>query len=286
MNPVLSAFCDALPSLAQQPVVETFRHCLVQQGWPKATLEAWDALAPCDVPAEGVHAVTYRVGCDLARRVEADTHLAYHNRTHAAEAVAAAGLLVGVEFQGHPCQREAALVLLTAMVAHDLGHQGWVPDLPAGAMEAFSAEQATAAWAAYGHPRAWQVAADRVRCLILGTEFTRAPAENAARAAANPENWLARLAVLANDADIFVSVLPQVGVERGQQLVEELRQSGHPTPDAIGSPSGRLGFLKHVALRSSASQSLDADALRLEQIVALETSLSPASASGPRVPGR
>lgn len=101
MNPALSIFCDTLTSLAQQPVVETFRQCLVQQGWPRATLDAWDALPLSAVSAEGVHAVTYRVGCDLAQRVEADTHLAYHNRTHAAEAVAAASLLVGLEFQGH-----------------------------------------------------------------------------------------------------------------------------------------------------------------------------------------
>ena len=288
MHTALSEFCSALPALAHRPVIEVYRDALVAQGWPTETLEAWGRLPIPDVIDEGVHAVTFRVGCDLARKVEEDTHLAYHNRTHAAEAVASAGLLVGIELADHPCRREAALVLLTAMVAHDLGHQGWVPDLPLGAMEAFSAEAATNAWQAYGHPRAWQVAADRIRCIILGTEFVKGPQDNAERLAANPDNWLARLAVLANDADILVSALPGVGVERGHQLVDELAQSGHPHPQAIGSPAGRLGFLKMVRLRSEAAQSLGADALRLEQIAALESSLSvaPIAPSVPKRPGR
>lgn len=285
MHTALSEFCAALPALAHRPVIEVYRDALVAQGWPTETLEAWERLPLSSVIDEGVHAVTFRVGCDLARKVEEDTHLAYHNRTHAAEAVAAAGLLVGLELAGHPCRREAALVLLTAMVAHDLGHQGWVPDLPLGAMEAFSAEAATNAWQAYGHPRAWQVAADRIRCIILGTEFVKGPQDNVDRLAANPDNWLARLAVLANDADILVSALPEVGVVRGQQLVDELAQSGHPHADAIGSPAGRLRFLQMVQLRSGAAQALGLEELRHEQIRELELALSPpvmARSPGPK----
>jgi hypothetical protein len=284
MNPILVQLCETLPALRQRPVVDTFRQCLLEQGWPEETLAAWERLPVEEVAAEGVHAVTYRVGRDLARQVEADVHLAYHNRTHAAEAVTAASLLVGQEMASHPCRKEAALVLLTAMVAHDLGHQGWVKDLPLGAMELASANASLNAWEPYGYPRAWQVAADRVHSLILGTEFVKAPLQNALRLAAEPENWLARLAVLANDADILVSVLPGVGVERGHQLVEELTQSGHPHPEAIGSPAGRLGFLKMVQLRSRAAQGLGIERLREDQIQALEAMLAdPAPAA--RAPG-
>lgn len=267
----LTQFLADLSQAHHRSVADVYREGVLGLGFSAQELQGWEGLSPSGLRDEGVHAVTYRVGLDLAQQVEADSDLAYHNRTHAAEVVLAGAWLAQAEFVFDPThQKEAGLVLLTALVAHDLGHQGVLPNEPVGTMEAISATRCIDAWRPYGYPRAFVVAAQRVASVILGTEFTRGPSMNAALLAAHPQDWQVRVRVLANDADVLASVLAWTGMERTRRLVEERAQCGVADPAAVAGWSNRLKFLQHAVLRSQGAQVTGCVAAQGREVLAIE----------------
>lgn len=276
-SPLLSDFLARCADVrAHHPALaQVFRESLHRIGWPQARLEAWDALPEEDVAAAGPQAVVYRTGMALAKLAEADTSAAYHNRDHTAEAVLSAAVLAQAEPWTPPARQNQGLKFLVAMMAHDVGHTGAF-GAPKGSLEQSSAQVFSQVWSRFAGPDPGSMArADHavIQSVILGTEFTEGPRLNADNLLRDPSRMQYRIQVMANDADILASVLPQTGPERGQLLAQEWSAAGPHAAAAsatVGTWAGRLGFLKAIRLTSLGAQALGAARLREREIDTIE----------------
>lgn len=281
--PELSALVDRFAAVRHEhPSLETvLRDSLERLGWARSQLQAWEALPDHEVSQAGAQAVLYRTGLAVAARVNADTQAAYHNRDHTAEAVLSAEALLAAEPMSDLLRKNQGLRLLVAMTAHDVGHTGAFGG-PKGALEQASAATFLEVWNHFDpQPTSRFRLADRlaVEAIVLGTEFVDGPRQNYAAYQRQPENLVHRLQVLANDADILASVLPQTGPERGRLLAQEWHDAGpHAAAAAatVGTWAGRLGFLRSVGLRSRAADALGIPDLQATEVVSLQA-LSPAA---------
>jgi adenylate cyclase len=191
-----------------------------------------------------------------------------HNHRHFAEATLAMGALCGLARQAGDISALEAVAGVVAMVGHDIDHDGAA--LVPGALEAHSAERSADICRAAGvaEPDAALVAD-----VILATAPALAP-ENADRAAAMlPAGPFGlggdRLRAMANEADVAVSLLPDIGLDFGEALAEEMRQAGHPAAGGVASYVGRLGFLRHYARFTPAAAALGLEREARSQIDAL-----------------
>lgn len=253
------------------PLTQLFRDALVRLGFSPADLGEWESLSGGEIATAPNLVRLYRTGLDVAARVEQDRGPAYHNRDHAGESMLAAEALVLAQFTDSHDRMLQGMRLLVAMLGHDAGHPGSAPGTgEPGALERASAMIVQDCMAAYDS-REKSVERNLQHDIIDGTEFGDGPARNWANHLAFPERTLYTLQVLANDADILASVLPQVGMQRGQLLAEEWRQAGSPAGDVVGTWAGRLGFLNAVAVRSEGAHRLGVPALQAAEIRVLET---------------
>ena len=67
---------------------------------------------------------------------------------------------------------------------------------------------------------------------------------------------------LANEADVFGSLLPSLGPILGAALAEEWRPLGNPALAAVASAKGRLGFLRAYPVLSAAAVAIGLQAAR------------------------
>ena len=224
----------------------------------------------------------------LARdQAAAGGELHYHNRHHFVDATLAMGWLCGASRgMGELNVRDAATGV-TAMVGHDLGHDG--DSALDGRLEAFAAAAVDGIATRVG-----VVAEDRVR-LVEVIRATRQDlwAENAAqalrpgkagwgkagreKAGRGKAGWgkagrggagLAMLRLLANEADAFASLMPGLGAVLGRALTAERAARGDPSAAVVGSHAGRLGFLLGFQKFSPAARRLGLAAARDRQVAA------------------
>lgn len=286
--PAVSELIDRFADVrARHPALaDVLRGSLQRLGWSAEQLKAWEGLTPAQLSQQGGQALIYRVGLRVAELAEGDLSAAYHNRDHTAEAVFSAEALLAAEPLSASQKQRHSLRLLVAMMAHDLGHTGAFGS-PKGSLETASAEAFERVWDEFApHPPTLQSNSERgaIRSLVLGTEFTEGPRRNAEAQAQDPSSIVSRLHVLANDADILASVLPQTGPERGRLLAQEWTEAGpHAAGPAavVGTWAGRLGFLKAIRLNSRGAEAMGATALREQEIAAIEQ-LTPSDLSAKR----
>lgn len=252
------------------PLNLLFREALVRLGFSGTDLSEWESLSGGEMSTAPNLVRLYRTGLDVAARVEQDRFPPYHNRDHAGESMLAAEALVMAQFRDPHDRMLQGMRLLVAMLGHDVGHPGSAPGVgEPGALERASAMIVQDCMAAYDS-REKSVERDLLHGIIEGTEFGDGPDRNWANHQAFPERTLYTLQVLANDADILASVLPQVGMQRAQLLAQEWRQAGAPAGDVVGTWPGRLGFLQAVQVRSEAATRMGVPALQAAEIRALE----------------
>src|SRR5271166_4546523 len=142
---------------------------------------------------------------------------AYHNQYHQAEATIAMGWLCATARRLDLLGPAAAAAAVLAMAGHDLLHDGSIAS--PGTLEAHAADRTTALAARAGLDAA---ALATIRRVILATDPARSSAERDA------DDLLCRLA---QEADLFDSLTPQLGWRLSQALAREVRAAGfHPDP--------------------------------------------------------
>lgn len=211
----------------------------------------------------------WRQGQRLVAFVDAanrDDALAYHNRHHVAEAVLAMGWLCGVARRMGVISPTEGVRGVIAMVGHDLLHDGTPPG--GGELEARAADAVIDALQATGRDRA------TLRAVILGTD-PYLVAENAARAAGDLPasrlgNGVDTLCALANEADVFASLLPDLGEHLTECLALEWRRGGHARADEVESYASRLAFLTSYLRLTPWAAALGIGDLLARQIRAFE----------------
>lgn len=212
-----------------------------------------------------------RAAARLAETVQAEgaagPELPYHNRHHIAEAVLAMGALCGLARVDGALDAEQAAIGVLAMVAHDRGHDGSPPG--DGRLERQAAALTRPDLLAAGLAEPTCAAVEEV---ILATD-PASVADNAARAAgclpgraAGPGMDL--LCQLANEADVFASLLPSQGWRMGAALAAEWRLGGHARAETAASFSGRLAFLRLYRRFSPPAVALGLDQAVAQQVAA------------------
>jgi hypothetical protein len=173
----------------------------------------------------------------------APQELPYHNRHHVAETVLAMGLLCALARTDGLIGADMAALGVAAMVGHDQGHDGSPPQN--GRLERLAVALSLPVLGAAGLDPA---GLDIVTEVILATDPARVPI-NAARVAGSlpgdprgPQFDL--LCQMANEADVFVALLPTRGWRMGFALAAEWQAGGYPNADTVASFSGRLAFLR------------------------------------------
>jgi hypothetical protein len=190
--------------------------------------------------------------------------LAYHNRHHVAEAVLAMGWLSGIARALGLLEHRLAMLGVVAMAGHDLGHDG--SPASGGRLEARAAAAADSVSAVAGI-----AAADRavLRAVILGTDPEQVAGNTARAGGQAPPGPLGpevdRLRALANEADVFACLLPELGWELADALAAE--QAGQVSP-CPASCAGRLAFLRRYACFSPAATRLAMPALQARMVSA------------------
>lgn len=176
---------------------------------------------------------------------------AYHDRHHQAETVLAMGWLAGLARRmGLLTVREAALSV-AAMAGHDLLHDGSVGG-PRGALERRSADAAAAIAAAGGLDPAGIA---MIRRIITATTWPWMEAE-----APDLPCHLAR------EADLFGSVMPELGPRLARKLVRELAAAGQPDAGTVASHAARLALLRTLPSPSPPAIMLGLAATRADQL--------------------
>jgi hypothetical protein len=214
---------------------------------------------------EAVHAAMAERAC------EAD----YHNRLHFADCMFSMCALLQAARVDPPlvCERsnEQEMLMMLVVIAHDFEHDGRVNRTPME-METLSAGAAIRLLHGKG--------LDDQDLGILGKIIRHT---DPAVVPANHRDVLGRgfsledphwLQVLANEADILASSLPQFGSSLANALAREWRDA-HPTmAEGVVTDRGRLYFFEQVALFSSpASHALGLPSVRQQQIDAIKARL-------------
>ncbi len=229
-----------------------------------AAFESAFALAAADPCAAGLWAL-HAAGAMIAAAVEAgprgSAEPAYHNRHHAAEATLAMGWLCRAARDLELISDVQAALGVVAMVGHDMDHDGSTAG--GGVLEARS-------WAAV-RPLAAEAGLGGATLAALGDIILATDpalvAINAARVRGEaPAGPLGAgqdvLRVLANEADVFASMLPRLGPCLSRLLAEEWRPSGNPALLRVGTAAGRCAFLRAYPAMSGPAVSLGLEASR------------------------
>ena len=182
---------------------------------------------------------------------------AYHNQYHQAEATVAMGWLCAMARRLDLLGPASAAAGVLAMAGHDLLHDGSIP--PPGVLEARSADRTVALCARAGLDA---TALAAIRRVILATD----PARGAA--AREGDDLLCRLA---QEADLFGSLTPDLGWQLSQALAREARAAGYQPDPPIDSFGGRLHLLRSRGAATPAGRRLGLDAAVVDQIAAMAT---------------
>jgi hypothetical protein len=186
---------------------------------------------------------------------------AYHNRHHMAEATLAMAMLCREAMAQGLLSRRDALVGIVAMVGHDMHHDGSCA--APGVMEARSRQAVENIMATAG------VVAPLVHAtgsVIAATDPTRLQA-NRLRAQRDTGGE-AILPMLANEADVFASVLPSLGPRLSILLAEEWRAAGRSDLLPAGVTAARSIFLRAYPPFSPAAQALGLEDARAASLAA------------------
>jgi len=215
---------------------------------PDLAAAADAAFAALRRPDPAIRALGLGLAAAVADEAAHAAELPYHNRYHISEAVRSMGLLCGLAADSGLISDHLANLGVLAMIGHDWGHDG----TPGGdgRLERLAADRVVA-WAA-----SLDVASRAVlEEVILATNPTLVD-DNAARAAgALPAGKLGpavdALCHIANEADVFASLLPELGWLEAEALAEEW----HATPRGreVMSFSGRLQLLRTYRRFSAAA---------------------------------
>lgn len=180
---------------------------------------------------------------------------AYHNQIHSAEAIFSAAIFAKEEFNSKELDKYAPY-LLFGMMCHDIEHNGGHNKQPyeleklavQSMKEHLNQKEMKTFWENnlqedYGKLSHFQ---RRIARLILGTEFKVGVQANLKAYESNDkDNPFVRLNTLANEADIFVSVLQLYGSEKGFLLAEEQNMP------SLATEQGRMFFLENLAKYTS-----------------------------------
>lgn len=201
---------------------------------------------------------------------------AYHNQIHSAEAIFSSALLIKEELSEAEVLHYAPY-LLFAMMCHDIEHTGGHNQTPyeLEKLAVNSVKQQLKSifvqtyWEdnflqQYGSLLHFQRKIERI---ILGTDFKFGVQKNIKAYQNNSSNNIfIRLNTLANEADIFVSIMDELGNEKGLLLAQEQKQP------QLATQQGRLFFLENlVHYVSIASQKLAIQDYLKNQIHYLKT---------------
>ena len=178
---------------------------------------------------------------------------AYHDRHHQAEAALAMGWLAGAARRLGLLSADEAALAVTAMVAHDLLHDGQV-HAERGLLERRSADAAAAIAAAQGLPAA-DVAT--MRRVVLSTTWPWVDEEATDLAC-----------LLAREADLFGSSLPVLGPLLSRLLAQELAAAGQPAAEGVATHAARVALLRLMPPASAPARALGLDAERAAQLAA------------------
>lgn len=178
---------------------------------------------------------------------------AYHGRHHQAEAVLAMGWLAGAARRLGLIDRAQAERAVTAMAAHDLLHDGSVPR-DRGVLERRSA--AAAADIAAGAGMAADAIAELQR-IVIATTWPWMPSE----APDLP-------CLLAREADLFGSCLPELGPRLGRLLAIELAAAGQDDAHLVAGHAARIALLRAMPPPSAAADALGLAGTRAAQVAA------------------
>lgn len=193
---------------------------------------------------------------DAAQRPE----LPYHSRYHVAETVKAMRLLCSEAVRMGSISPELAQLGVLAMIGHDLGHDGSLPDR--GHLEVHAAIRVASLASDLG-----SVHVGLLNRVILST----APAmvrSNLARARAPGAAPIDLLCALANEADVLASLLPNLGWELAELLAAEWSPHDSARAEQAKSFGGRLTFLQLYAAPTGPSTELGLDRMVARQIKA------------------
>ena len=179
---------------------------------------------------------------------------AYHDQRHQAEATVAMGWLCGRARHLRLLAPESAIEGVLAMAGHDLQHDGSWPS--PGVLETRSAEL-TATLGAQAGLEAPALAT--IRRVILATDPFRTQAERDA------DDLLCRLA---QEADVFGSLTPELGWQLSHALAREADAAGHRFEPPVASFAGRLALLRQQRPATQAGQELGLGAAVADQIAA------------------
>lgn len=190
---------------------------------------------------------------------------AYHNQTHSAEAIFSAAILIKEEFE-QPEQILYAPYILFGMMCHDISHNGshntFPYELEILAVKAMKKQLNTQDMQSYWNNYLQSDFGSlnrfkrRIQRLILGTDFKIGIEKNLQSYEKNinvknnyvnerhhriKNNPFTSINTLANEADIFVSIMNEFGKEKGVLLSIEQNQP------QIATKEGQLFFLEHLA---------------------------------------
>lgn len=184
----------------------------------------------------------------------------YHNGVHTAQVMWCGSILAPkkmLEDNPHWFPK-----FMLALMFHDVSHNGktnvFQYQLEILAGEAFEAHlnkesKLRNIWEAnfYQDYGEWQEMIEFVKRLILGTEVTTDVPKNIKDyEASEKHNLLQVLLVLAQEADVLPSALPNIGRKNGELLAKEWSNP------AVSSDNGRLGFLNMIKYVSKSAKAL------------------------------
>ena len=193
--------------------------------------------------------------------------LPYHNRQHVAEVAMAMGWLCGAARRMGQVSAGDAAMGVAAMLGHDLGHDG--DTTLDGRLEAGAAASVCAIARAAGVPLR-----DRAGLAEIIRATRPDLVRDNARRAAGPlppgrgGAGMAMLRLLANEADVFASFLPGLGLRLAIALATERRAVGDTAADRVASHAGRLAFLLGFRRFSPAARRLGLAKARDLQVAA------------------
>jgi hypothetical protein len=258
----------AAPIRARSPLSAVEAEFFAMRARPPVPRTAF-AAALRHAAGPGAPARFAHVGESIADAVDAAAcrrpELPYHNRHHVAEAVLSMGWLARAARRAGAIGETDAALGVVAMVGHDLHHDGSPPN--GGALEARAAAEVVAIAADFGLSARER---DTLHAIIIGTDPFRV-VRNAARAAGELAVGPLGAAVdaviaMANEADVFASVMPGLGAMLTDDLIRERREAGDQSASSLASFTSRLGFLTTYGNLGPAARSLGMDGLRARQV--------------------
>jgi hypothetical protein len=179
----------------------------------------------------------------------------YHNRLHFADSVTTITLQCSLEVQ-HGAAPDSAwqAALLLIAVSHDFHHPGRV-NRHTSDIESASVNALLPLMTSMNLNEVW---IERIRTIILRSDFTLVR-ENHARVAGLPFEWNTDwTTVLLNEADIMASASTDYGAPLSVALSKEWEAIGFAPYATVATASGRRAFLANIQFSTYSGRTLSA----------------------------